>query len=255
MPEIDLPQERRQSILDKLRQEGRIIAGDLSALYGVSEDTIRRDLRDLAAAGLLKRVHGGALPLVPDLAPYARRERHTSPAKIAVAQAAAQLVQEGQVVIIGSGTTNHEIARQLDPHLRATIITASPQVAVTLSSLPHVDIILIGGRVNKQELVVTGAEAVDQLRRFRADLGFLGICSLHPEVGYTGTAYDEVAVERAIIEQCGDVAAVAVAEKLGTVAPYFVAPLSEITYLVTEPQPDAILAPYRAAGLEIILSD
>lgn len=255
MPEIDLPQERRQLILDKLRKEGRVIAGDLSALYGVSEDTIRRDLRDLAAAGLLKRVHGGALPLVPDAAPYARREQHMSQAKIAVAQAAARLVQDGQVVIIGSGTTNHEIARQLDPHLRATIITASPQVAVTLSSHPHIDILLIGGRVNKQELVVTGAEAVDQLRRFKADLGFLGICSLHPDAGYTGTDYEEVALDRAIIDQSGDVAAVTVAEKLGTVAPYFIAPLSEITYLVTEPQPEAVLAPYRAAGLEIILAD
>lgn len=255
MPEIDLPQERRQLILDKLRKEGRIIAGDLSALYGVSEDTIRRDLRDLAASGLLKRVHGGALPLAPDTAPYARREQHTSPAKIAVAQAAARLVQDGQVVIIGSGTTNHEIARQLDPHLHATIITASPQVAVTLSSSLYMDIILIGGRLNKQELVVAGAEAVDQIRRFKADLGFLGICSLHPEAGYTGTNYEEVAVDRAIIDQSGDVVAVTVADKLGTVAPYLIAPLSEITYLVTESQPEAVLAPYYAAGLEIILAD
>ncbi len=249
---INLPQERRQHILEKLQAEGKLIATDLSTLYGVSEDTIRRDLRDMAAEGLLKRVHGGALPLAPQR-PYAERAQHSSPGKVAIAQTAARLVQNGQVVIFGSGTTNHEISKQLDPFLRATVVTINPQISLTLLDHRFIEVILVGGWLNKSVCAATDAEALVQLSRYHADICFLGICSLHPQAGYTVTLYDEAAINRAIIAQSGEVVAAATGDKLGTIAPYAVAPLSEITHLITEPHlPDAVLEPYRQAGLEIL---
>lgn len=249
---INSPQERRQHILGKLQAEGKLIATDLSTLYRVSEDTIRRDLRDMAAEGLLKRVHGGALPLAPQR-PYAERLQDTSPGKMAIAQTAAQLVKNGQVVIFGSGTTNHEISKQLDASLQATVVTTNPQIALTLLDHRFIEVILVGGRLNKNVCATIDAEALAQLRRYHADICFLGICSLHPQVGYTASLYDEAAINRAIIAQSGEVVAAATGDKLGAIAPYTVAPLSEITHLVTEPHlPDAVLDPYRQAGLEIL---
>lgn len=249
---INLPQERRQHILEKLQSEGKLIATDLCALYGVSEDTIRRDLRDMAADGLLKRVHGGALPLAPQR-PYAERAQDSSPAKVAIAQTAARLVQNGHMVIFGSGTTNLEICKQLEPSLRATVVTTSPQIALTLLDHRFIEVILVGGRLSKSAYAAIDAEALAQLSRYHADICFLGICSLHPQAGYTVTLYDEAAINRAIIAQSGEVVAAATGDKLGTIAPYTVAPLSDITHLVTEPNlPEASLEPYRQAGLEIL---
>ncbi len=249
---FNLPQERRQYLLDKLHTDGKIIAAELSAACGVSEDTIRRDLREMAAAGLVKRVHGGALPPAPQQS-YLERAQQSTPAKIAIAQAAARLVHPGQVIILGSGTTNHEIAKQFDPNLQATVITTSPPIALTLLAHRSVEVILVGGRLSKTVYAAIDAAALAEISRYHADIGFLGICSLHPEAGYTDNLFDEVAINRAIIAQSAEVVAAATADKLGAISPYTVAPLAHITHLVTEPDlPETALAPYRQAGLEII---
>src|SRR5512140_2433498 len=110
-----LTAERRQYILDVLKREGRIIALDLSETLGVSIDTIRRDLRDLAVDGKLQRVHGGALPASPATSRYIDRQRNLTPEKISIGARAAQLVQDGMVIVMGGGITNVQTAEHL-PH-------------------------------------------------------------------------------------------------------------------------------------------
>lgn len=253
MGTTNLPQERRQNILEELRLNGKVIAIDLSTRYGVSEDTIRRDLRELAAAGLLKRVHGGALPITPTTAPFREREREPSAAKEALARLAGELVQNGQLIILGDGTTNAEIAKNLPVNLNATIVTTSPQIALHLANYQHIEIILIGGRLNKLELVVTDAEATAQIKKFNADICFLGVCSLHPEIGFTANVYEEVAIAQAMIEQSGEVVATVTANKLGTIAPFIVSPINKLTHIITESQvTDDRLAPYKAEGIQVL---
>ena len=248
----NLPQERRQNIIEDLRLRGKVVATELSQRYGVSEDTIRRDLRDLAAAGLLKRVHGGALPISPDATSYAEREQKPSSAKTAIARAASRLVQDGQLVLFGSGTTNAEIAKHLPPDLRITAVTASPQIAIILAQYQHIEVVMIGGRLNKRELVAVDAEAVAQIRRFQADICFLGACSIHPEVGITTNVYEEVAMAWALIAQSGEVVVTVTANKLGTLAPFLVSPIDEITHIVTDPATDDALIPYQVQGIQVI---
>ncbi len=248
----DLPEQRRDHILARLRQDGKVVAAELCASFGVSEDTIRRDLRALDDAGLLKRVHGGALP-VSSTPTYNERQTQFQTEKRAIARTAATLVKDGQVIIFGAGTTNLEVAHHLPPHLRATAIAVSPQTALALSSYPNIDVILIGGRLDKRDLVVTDSAAVEQLRQFHADLCFLGICSLHPEAGFTANNYEEVMIDRVMIAQSSDVIAVTLAQKLGTIAAYAVGPLSDITYIVTEAATtEQALKPYRSLGIDII---
>jgi len=252
----DLPQERRQRILDDLRRQGKVVAIELSKRYSVSQDTIRRDLGALASQGLLKRVHGGALPITPITMPYAERDKQPSPARTALARAAAELVQDGQVILFGGGTTNAEIACCLPADLRATAVTFNPRVALNLAQYPNLEVILIGGRLNKRELVVADAAAVVQIKAFQADIYFVGVCSLHPEVGFTTNMYEEVEIDRACIEQSGEVVATVTADKLGTTSSFVVCPMDKITHIVTEASvEDEALAPYEALGVQVLRAE
>ena len=248
-----LTAERRQYILEALRRDGKVLATELSAALNVSEDTIRRDLRELAESGLLQRVHGGALPRSPAAASFAIRQSQAPSAKAAIANAAAQLVRNGQVIILDGGTTTLQVAQRLPLDLRATIITNSPPIAVALAEHPAVEVIVIGGRLLQDSLVTIGAATVEALHMIRADLCMLGVCSLHPEIGISVPNLEEAHVKRAMIAGAAEVVALAGAEKLGTAVPYIVGPLSDLTHLVTERTvSDEILAPYRAQGITIV---
>src|SRR5438270_8226999 len=127
-----LTSQRKQLLMDVLRRDGQIVATKLSAELGVSEDTIRRDLREMAKEGLLQRVHGGALPASPALGDFAARQ-HIAPAdKAAIGRAAAAMVQPGQVVFVDGGTTCAQLVRALPRQLRATVATHSPSIAMEL---------------------------------------------------------------------------------------------------------------------------
>jgi len=250
---VMLREERHRRILDTLRHDGKVAATELSAALDVSEDTMRRDLRELSEAGLLQRVHGGALPLTPATMGYVERQHHASEAKAAIAIAAARLVRDGQVVILDGGTTTLQVARQLAPNLRATVVTTSPPIAVALSGHPGIEIVVIGGRLYKESLATVGAATVEALSMVRADICMVGVCSLHPEVGISVLDPEEAHVKRAMIAGAAEVVAVADGEKLGTAAPYVVAPLTALTRLVTEASvPDEVLAPYRAQGIIVL---
>ena len=247
-----LKEERQQSILDLLRREGKVLASELTVRLKVSEDTIRRDLNDLAEQGLIQRVHGGAL-LRSQTAPYSIRQEQAISAKLEIAQAALRLVRDGQVIIMDGGTTTLQVAHNLPANLHATIITNSPPIAVALAAHPHIEVIQLGGKLYKKSLVTVGVETVEALHTYRADLCMLGICSLHPEIGICIPELEEVYVKRAMIASAAEVAALAASEKLYTAAPYVVGSLKDLTHLVTERQvPDEILAPYSDLGITII---
>lgn len=247
-----LTAERKRFIVEALGRDGKVLAHDLSVELSVSEDTIRRDLRDLAAEGLLQRVHGGALPPSPASGTYYARQQQAPQAKHAIAQAAARLIQNGQVVLLDGGTTNVQVAQHLPHDLHATIITHSPPVAMALSEHPNVDVVMLGGFLYKRALVAVGPATLEALRSVRADVYMLGVSSLHPEVGISTQDLGEAHVKRAMIESSAEVVALASAEKLGTAAPYIVRPLDEITHLITETGvPESILEPYRDTGMTI----
>ena len=248
-----LTAERRRSIVQMLQREGKVYASELSKALHVSEDTIRRDLRELATAGMLQRVHGGALLRSPVIASFTERQQQAPGAKTTIAQAAVQLIHQDQVIILDGGTTLLQVAQHLPPDLRATVITHSPPIALALAEHPEIEIILIGGKLYKHELVTVGAAAVEAFRNIRADLCFLGICSVHPEVGISTLDMEEAYVKRAMIASAAEVVALTSAEKLGTASPFIVGPLSDLTHLVTERSvPDDVLAPYRALGMTIV---
>lgn len=248
-----LTSERKGLILKLLRLDGRVVAKEVSQQLGLSEDTIRRDLRELAADGLLQRVHGGALPASPAIADFGIRERMGQSAKERLGRAGAHLIQPGQIVFIDGGTTNAQLVRALPPDLRATIVTHSPSIAVELSSHPSVEIELIGGRLFKHSIVTTGARSAEAISRIRADLYFMGVTGLHPDTGATTGDAEEAAMKRMICGQSAETIVLATAEKLGAASAYGIVPLADISTLITEPGlPGETLDRFSMLGMTLV---
>jgi DeoR/GlpR family transcriptional regulator of sugar metabolism len=247
-----LSAERRQAILAALARDGKVVAARLVAELGVSEDTVRRDLRELAAQGLVQRVHGGALAPAPQPGTFTHRVETCSAEKAALAAAAVELLAGARVVLLDGSTTNLELARRLPAGEPRTVLTNSPPIAAALSEHPTADVVMIGGRLDKRAQVTTGASAVDFIRTIRADACVLGVCALHPEVGLTTDELDEAHVKRAMVDASADVIALATADKLSAGSPYVVAPVAELTHMVVEAStPDELLDPYRALGVTV----
>lgn len=248
-----LKEERQQRILELLRRDGKVLASELSAVLGTSEDTIRRDLNELADALLLQRVHGGALPRSPASASYSERRQQAAEAKAAIAAAALQLIQPGQVILLDAGTTTEQVACRLPHDLRATIITPSPPIALALVDKPNLEVILLGGRLDRNSLAASGTVTVEALRAIHADLCLIGVCSLHAEIGISTGNMEEALAKRLMIANSAEVAALASAAKLGTAAPFVVAPISELTHLITDSDaPEETLRGFRERGITVI---
>ena len=250
-----LTEERRRQILNRLHNSGVVGSADLSRHFGVSIDTIRRDLSDLAAAGSLQRVHGGALPRSRTSPSFDLRQNESPQAKETLAHAAAALVQPGQIVILDAGTTTLAIARHLRMDLAATIITNNPPAAVALASHQHLEVHLVGGRLYKSGLATVGAAAVEAFQSIHADICMLGIAGLHPEAGVTVLDLEESYVKRAMMVSAADVVAVVPAEKVDTAALHTAWGVAGLTHLITElAVGEMVLARYRSMGLKIILA-
>ncbi|UWZ84784.1 DeoR/GlpR family DNA-binding transcription regulator [Occallatibacter riparius] len=244
---------RKQQLLEMLKADGKLVAKDLSARFDVSEDTIRRDLRELAQEGLLQRVHGGALPASPAIADFAGREQIRHEGKVGIGRTAAGLIQPGQTVILDGGTTAREIARHLPPQLQATVITHSPTIAIELVEHKAVEVILLGGRLFKHSVVSVGAACFEAISRIRADLFFMGVTGIHTQAGLTTGDYEEAAVKRALSNAAAETYVLASAEKWNAASPYLVLGLSEVAGVITEPDiGEAITQPYRELGLSIL---
>ncbi len=247
-----LTTHRKQQILMLLKRNGQVIAKDVSQSMGVSEDTIRRDLRELAQEGRLQRVHGGALPASPALADFAGRELITPEGKVAIGQAAARMIQPGQVVILDGGTTARQVARHIPLELQAAVITHSPTIALELVNHPNIDVILIGGRLFKHSVVAVGAAAIEAIAQIHADIYFMGVTGIHPLTGLTTGDYEEAAVKRALSHAAAETIVLASSEKLNAASRYAVVPLSEISRIITERAvPRALTRPYEKLKIAV----
>jgi DeoR/GlpR family transcriptional regulator of sugar metabolism len=229
-----LTEQRKQLILERLRADGQIVAANLSQELGLSEDTIRRDLRALAAEGLLQRVHGGALPASPALASFAARASVEPDAKRSIARAAAQMVQPGQLVFLDGGTTCQQIARALPRELRATIVTHSPTIAVELVEHPWLEVVLIGGRLFKHSVVAVGAAALAAISQVRADLYFMGVTGVSPSLGLSTGDLEEAHIKRALMQQAAETWVLASAEKLNSASAYVIAPCKDLAGIILD---------------------
>jgi DeoR/GlpR family transcriptional regulator of sugar metabolism len=228
-----LTSQRKALLLSHLQQDGRLVATLLAAELAVSEDTIRRDLRELATEGLLLRVHGGALPVSPTNVPLVRRRDLQADAKRRLALVTARLVRPGMTVLVDGGTTTLALVAALPADIRATMVTHSPGIAVALEGHADVDVVLIGGRLFRHSMVACGAEAQAGFARVRADLCLLGVTGVHPETGLTTGDPDEAAIKRTMMGAAAETVLMATPDKIGATGVWGIAPIASLGTLVT----------------------
>ena len=248
-----LAAERQALLLERLARDGKVVAKEIAAELGLSDDSVRRDLRELAAAGLCQRVYGGALPVSPALAQYAERTLVAPASKDRVAARAARLIVPGSTVILDGGTTTLAVVHALPPALTCTIVTHSPTIAAALVPHEGVEVFLLGGRLFKHSAVTCGAAAVEAAQAITADLFLLGVTGVHPTAGLTTGDVEEAAMKRALAGRAADTFVLASAEKIGVASPYRVLPFTEIAGIITDTAAnDATVAELRGAGVTIL---
>jgi DeoR/GlpR family transcriptional regulator of sugar metabolism len=226
--------ERRELLLTRLTTEGKVLAKDVAAELGVSDDSIRRDLRDLAAAGLCQRVYGGALPVSPAVADYTTRTSIAVDGKDRVAAVAAGLVRPGSTVILDGGTTTLAVTKALPRDLEATVVTHSPTIAVALLDHHGIEVFLLGGRLFRHSAVTCGAAAAEAAQSISADVFLLGVTGVHPEAGLTTGDADEAAMKRTLARRAADTYVLASAEKLGAASRFAVLPFADVAGVITD---------------------
>ncbi|RWA70769.1 DeoR/GlpR family DNA-binding transcription regulator [Mesorhizobium sp.] len=248
-----LTEERHQFIRDRLAADGKVLAGELASRFGVSEDTVRRDLRELAKAGQLRRVYGGAVPAAPfAAATISQRSSHAVEEKHRLAKAAVRVLASGQALFIDGGSTNEAIARAIPRDIELTVATNSLGVASALADLPLVELIVLGGRYIRDLGTCVGGDTLAAVAQLGADLFFLGSCGLDASRGVTAFDSAEAEVKRAMAKNSAGIVIAATNDKLATAAPYRVAAADRIRHLVVErTAPAAILADFQRQGAEI----
>lgn len=245
---------RQTDILALLREAGRVAVDDLASRFGVTPQTIRRDLNELADRQLVARVHGGAMVAsgTENLA-YDARRLVAQPHKRLIGDAAARLIPDRSSLFINIGTTTEEVARALRGHDGLLVITNNLHVATELYQCRSIELVLAGGAVRPGDGGIIGAATVDLIRQFRVDTAIIGTSAIAPD----GTLLDfdlrEVRVSRAIIENARRVILVADSSKFARTAPVRIAHIAEVDVLVTDRLPSAAVAGLcRAHEVEVV---
>lgn len=245
---------RHLEIVDWLREKGRVTVEDLAGHFGVTPQTIRRDLNDLSDAQMVVRVHGGAMVSsgVVNLS-YEARKMIAGPHKKLIGEAAAALVPDHSSVLINIGTTTEEVARALNGHTGLLVLTNNLHVATELYRNSAIEVFLLGGTVRQSDGGIVGAQVVDLIGQFRVDLAIIGTSAIDAD----GTLLDfdirEVQASRAIIEHARKVVLVTDSSKFARSAPVRVAHLSEIDIMVTDRLPSPAIADlFRLHGVQVV---
>jgi DeoR/GlpR family transcriptional regulator of sugar metabolism len=247
-----LQKERQARIRDILARHGKVLAGDLAGLFAVSEDTIRRDLRDMANNGECERVYGGALSIKPASLPMAARLAMAPDRKTALAATAAALVAPRMTLFLDTGSTNLAIARTLAQDLGLTVITNAPDIALALADRDGIAVIMIGGSFDRHSRANFGARACRDLDGFNPDMTILGACAVDPVQGVTATHFEDAEIKRLAVCRSGAVLVAATNEKLGASGTHRICAPQRITHLVVEADIDpALAAPFATLGVAV----
>lgn len=252
-----LSEERRRTIVELVRRDGRVTVSDLGHRFATSLITIRKDLEHLHRKGLIHRAHGGALPV--DVAALSdptlhEKERLHPKEKLRIAAAAARLVRPGQVIILDSGTTSTAVARATRQIQNLTVVTNAVNIAAELAGT-GVEVILTGGTLRKNSFSLVGPLAEDSLRHLNADLLFLAVDGFDVRYGLTTPNQLEARVNRAMIESAKTTVVVCDSSKFGKRSLSLIAPTSAVHHAITDNKISSRdLRGLRESGVRVIVA-
>jgi DeoR family transcriptional regulator of aga operon len=249
--------ERQNQIQEWIIHQKRISVTEICKRFSVSEATARRDLETLAGQGKLQRVHGGAIPFqhAPPELPMHQRQNEQAEEKRRIGQAAARLVQDGETIFLGSGTTVLEVARNLIGRHGLTVITNSLPVINLLAEIPEITLVGLGGIFRPSELSFIGHITEQALAEVRADKVFIGTRAISLEQGLTNDYLPETMTDRAILKIGREVIVVADYTKFDCVSTAFLAPISSIHTIVTDSLvPDGYVEAVSSNNTHVIIA-
>jgi DeoR/GlpR family transcriptional regulator of sugar metabolism len=248
-----LKKEREAYILYRLNLHNKVLISNLCEDMKVSEDTVRRDLQELANVGKLIKVHGGALSLAFSEVHFGSKAIYSQGQKAIIAGKAISLIQENMYVLTSGGTTILEMVRHLPTQLRATFITGSIPALHAYTAHPNINVIAVGDYVNKESKITVGATTIEKIKEVNADLCLLGTNAIDLQRGITDSDREVVELKKAMIAASAKTVCLAIAEKLNSFEALQVCELKRIDYLITELDPtDKLLQPYVKAGVTVI---
>lgn len=247
---------RHVHILDILREEPTVLVRDLAERTNVHESTIRRDLDELEAQGLVRRIHGGAILEDQSLIepPFELRQISHEEEKDLVGRAAAELVRDGEVIFIDGGTTTQFIVPYLLDRKDLTVVTCGLNIACALSGSKHISTIVVGGELHVESQSFAGPLTLEALQIYgiRCDRAFIGAGGVSAEHGVTNRILDRIPLKRKAMEISHKIAVVADGSKMGVVTLGRVAPIESFHHLVTDKSaPEGELEEIAARGVEI----
>jgi DeoR/GlpR family transcriptional regulator of sugar metabolism len=247
---------RRALIEQRVLDDGEIGFTTLASEFSVSEMTIRRDIDALEAKGVVRRIYGGAISLVGKASEptFETRSSEAAAVKVHLAKAAVTLLEAHETVILDSGSTVLAVARAIrGANLGLTVVTPSLQAAIELADEPDTTVLLTGGRLRPGELSLIGPEAEETFTLYNCDTYIMGIAGVDAVRGVSEYHREEGAVKRAAVHAADRIIVVADGTKLGRVQLLNVAPLSAISAIVTDGDPDdPTLVAARAAGVHVV---
>ncbi len=247
---LNNPSVRQTLLRSRLESGEQLVAVDLANEFGISLDTIRRDLLALEDGGLARRVRGGAIPVRSAATPYTERRAEPAANHDTLAKATLPLIKSGMTIILGGGTTLVRLAAYLEPLDDLFVITPAPAIAsITLEK--SIQTYLVGGRLSPWGACAVGCEAEAALGNLAADLAFPGICGLDQAFGFSMDYTDEAGMTRAMIKAANEVILVCAKEKVGQRARHRILPVKDITTIVTDADAPT-MQPFGDAGAEII---
>ena len=249
--------ERRQIILDLLNIENRVLVSGLSQRFGISEVTIRNDLAELENRGLLERIHGGAIPAKRSYynMTLAERSQENVEKKKQIAIRIASKVDDGETLMMNAGTTTLLAAIELKKKRNLKVVTNSLSIAQAIEESEGNSAILLGGKVNAKYLFTYGPDALEQLKRYRADHLILSVDGVEPDSGISTYHYEESELDSLMIDRSNKVSVVADSSKIGLERFVGIATFNAIDTLVTnEGASESALRRISKLGLEVLLA-
>jgi len=247
-----LKKERQEFILREINLHNKVLTSDLCEAINVSEDTIRRDLSELAETGDIIKVHGGALSKSFHVS-FQTNGVYSHDNKKLIAQKAVTLIRDGMFVLTTGGTTIIELAKALPHHLRATFFTGSLPAAMEYIQHPNIEVIFIGDKISKNSKITVGGDAITKIKQINADICFLGINAIDAQNGLTDNDWDVVQVKRAMMQSSKKVVALTIAEKINSLQKIKIAGIEELDAMITDMDPgDKIFDAYREKGVQIL---
>lgn len=248
-------EERRQAILERLAVQGRVSVAELSASFGVSEVTVRADLQALAERRLVLRTHGGAVNAGggSELALVLRRQRQVKE-KGRIGAAGAAMVLDGDAIFLDSSSTSLAIAHHLKQRRHVTVVTNSLEVAHELFDAPAIDLLLIGGSLQRATASLVGAHDLEQIQAINIEKGFFGAHGISCDAGLTDVSPEEAAVKHTLVVRCRQVIAVIDATKWGRAGVASFATLDRVTCVITDAgAPDELVRQVQSAGVRVTI--